>query len=304
MCRSARVKVKFGIYHIMIRSITEVFLFRDDCDKDTYLEILKRYKSMYGFKIYAYCLMNNHAHFMIYSNGADISKIMHGINLSYVKYYNEKYKRRGPLFQDRFNSKIVTNDSYAKVLSLYIHNNPKDIPGYSSCVDRYKYSSINCYINNENDTGNYGLVDNEFILQMFSLSIKLAKKIYMRFMEKFVQENINEEVEFTNDKSEYKSYRTIVEKCKNHSDVLNEISKVMKIGIECISFRYNRRFTNFRCVYAFSLRFFCGYSCKEICSIIGGITQAYVSKMCLIGQQYVDNNIFVKERIMKELCGA
>jgi hypothetical protein len=35
--------------------------------------------------------------------------------------------QEGSLFKDRFKSKIVDNDHYLKTVSLYIHNNPKDI---------------------------------------------------------------------------------------------------------------------------------------------------------------------------------
>ncbi len=89
--------------------------------------LVKKYKDLYNFKIYGYCLMDNHSHLMIDANGADISKVMHGINFSYAMYFNRKYERDGHLFKDRFKSKIVNNDKYLKALSLYIHNNPTGI---------------------------------------------------------------------------------------------------------------------------------------------------------------------------------
>lgn len=65
------------------------------------------YQENYGFKVYGFCLMDNHAHFIIDVNGADISNIMHSINFKYAQVYNRKHKRHGHLFQDRFKSKIV-----------------------------------------------------------------------------------------------------------------------------------------------------------------------------------------------------
>ena len=50
-----------------------------------------------NLKIYSYCLMSNHAHFIIDVNGTDISKIMHCINFRCALYFNKNYKE-GPLF--------------------------------------------------------------------------------------------------------------------------------------------------------------------------------------------------------------
>lgn len=63
MPRMARIKNDFGIYHIMVRSISEINLFNSDKDKDKYLSIISKYQKIFKFKIYAFCLMTNHGHF-------------------------------------------------------------------------------------------------------------------------------------------------------------------------------------------------------------------------------------------------
>lgn len=127
MPRIARIKSGTAIYHIMARSISEVKLFRSSDDKKKYMKLIKEYQKLYNFKIYAYCLMDNHLHLIIDANGADISKIMHCINFKYARYFNTVHKRHGHLFQDRFKSKIVLDNEYLIKLSAYIHNNPLDI---------------------------------------------------------------------------------------------------------------------------------------------------------------------------------
>ena len=77
MPRMARVKTDDSIFHIMCKSISEVNLFKDDDDKKKYLSLIKKYKVLYNFKLYGYCLMNNHSHLMIDANGSDISIVMH-----------------------------------------------------------------------------------------------------------------------------------------------------------------------------------------------------------------------------------
>jgi putative transposase len=93
MARKARVKTNESIFHIVCKSISEVNLFKNDDDKEKYLSLVKKYKKLYKVKIYGYCLMNNHTHLLIDANGADISKVMHGVNLCYAMYFNKKYKR-------------------------------------------------------------------------------------------------------------------------------------------------------------------------------------------------------------------
>ena len=96
MPREARVLSKTGQYHIVVKSLREFDLFRDDEDKAQYLEIINKYKIKYGFAIYAYCCMDNHVHYIIDCLGSDISTVVKCINSSYGYYYNKKYKRYGP----------------------------------------------------------------------------------------------------------------------------------------------------------------------------------------------------------------
>ncbi|WP_414714881.1 transposase [Sporomusa sp.] len=51
-------------------------MFYDDEDRKRYLEILQKNQEKYNFKIYAYCLMDNHVHLLMTSNGSDISQVM------------------------------------------------------------------------------------------------------------------------------------------------------------------------------------------------------------------------------------
>jgi putative transposase len=165
MPRKARVKTTESIFHVICKSITEVSLFRDVDDKKRYLSLIKKYKTLYKFKIYGYCLMDNHSHLMIDANGSDISKVMHGINFSYALYFNKKYKREGHLFKDRFKSKIVDNEKYLKTLSLYMHNNPRSIVEYRTCPDEYAFSSLGIFLGKRRD--HFNLVDYRYVMNHF-----------------------------------------------------------------------------------------------------------------------------------------
>ncbi|MDO8579983.1 MAG: transposase, partial [Candidatus Omnitrophota bacterium] len=76
-------------------------------------------------EIIAYCLMPTHIHLVLKQlkdNG--ISHFMRNIQNSYTHYFNERYKRKGPLWIGRFKNVLVESDSQLLHLTRYVHLNP------------------------------------------------------------------------------------------------------------------------------------------------------------------------------------
>jgi hypothetical protein len=82
---------------------------------------------------------------MISEETEEISKFMKRIAVSYVYYFNKKYKRVGHLFQDRFKSEVVDKDEYALALVRYIHHNPIH-HFYTDKLEDYNWSSYKSYL--------------------------------------------------------------------------------------------------------------------------------------------------------------
>jgi REP element-mobilizing transposase RayT len=208
MPRVAREKSFDSIYHIMVRSISEVNLYKDEKDKLKYIDYMKKAQDQFEFKLYAYCLMDNHAHFVIDANGADISKIMHFINYKYAIYFNKRYERHGHLFQDRFKSKIVKDDRYLFALTAYVHYNATDLPGYEAEPENYRFSSLGVYLGLKHDE--FELMDEHFVLSLFSLHEARARGKYRDFIFKVKTMIDVEKAEFEGEPTEYRSMRTIL----------------------------------------------------------------------------------------------
>lgn len=86
--------------------------------------------------IYAFCIMDNHYHLMLSPRSENaLSFFMKKLNLGYAKYFNEKYKRSGALFQGRFKRVQIEHESHFVHLPYYIHFNPLDI-SYPEWRDR------------------------------------------------------------------------------------------------------------------------------------------------------------------------
>ena len=167
MPRQARRKSESGIYHIILRGINQQQIFEDEEDSYRFLETLSKYKEQCGYEIYAYCLMGNHIHILLKEGKENLTLVLKRIAGSYVYWYNWKYRRSGHLFQDRFKSEPVEDDTYFLTVVRYIHQNPIKA-GICKNIDRYKFSSYNEYINNATivDTDFcFGIIDKEQFLE-------------------------------------------------------------------------------------------------------------------------------------------
>jgi len=115
--------------------------------------------------------MNNHVHLLIKKNKEAVSVFMKKINVSYVHWFNKKYDRIGHLFQDRYKSEPVENDSYLLTVVRYIHQNPVKIG-----LPIENWTSYSDYLKNK------GLVNVGFILECFSGNRKDAVNKFIHFM--------------------------------------------------------------------------------------------------------------------------
>ena len=162
MPRVSRVKSESGIYHIMLRGINQQVIFECEEDYEKFIETIKKYKAISGYKIFAYCLMSNHIHLVIKEEKEKIDEIIKRIAGSYVYWYNWKYYRKGHLFQDRFRSEPIDDEKYLMTVIRYIHQNPVKA-GITEKMDEYEYSSYNEYINSQTE-----LIDKNFVYEMIS----------------------------------------------------------------------------------------------------------------------------------------
>jgi putative transposase len=288
MPRMARVKTNTSIFHIVCRSISEVDLFKTNDDKLKYISLIKKAQTVYNFRVYGYCLMDNHLHLIIDVNGADISDIMHSINFSYAQYFNRFHKRHGHLFQDRFKSKIIQNDRYLFSASAYIHNNVIDIKQYKYCPEKYEFSSLSVYLGLKKDP--YELVSSSFVLGLFGRDPKAARQSYKKFVYQFNNAKFKEEIEFNNEPTDYKSQRTILAREYREADIIKYIAE--KTNIKPIKFhtKYCREAVEAKALLVLFLRGMCNFKCGDICRILGNVTQAWVSKLCSIGVNLIDGN--------------
>ncbi len=159
--RLARKNLDTPFIHVMIQGVNKEYIFNKNEYIEKYLSLIKENKEEYNFTIMAYCIMNNHAHFLVYTEDMDsFSKFMHKINLLFAQMYNKKENRCGVLFRNRYRTEPIYNKKYIVNCIKYIHNNPVKAKMVSAC-EEYKYSSYSDYINNT------GVTESKIVKEIF-----------------------------------------------------------------------------------------------------------------------------------------
>ena len=76
MPRKPRKPSSLCIHHVILRGVNQQIIFEDTNDYLQFINILKYYKKICNFKLYAYCLMNNHIHLLLEHTTTDLDIIM------------------------------------------------------------------------------------------------------------------------------------------------------------------------------------------------------------------------------------
>lgn len=145
MPRFSRTLSQTGIYHIMLRGNERKVIFIDEDDRKRFIDTVIEKSVKENAAVYAYCLMDNHIHLLVGGLNGNLAKLMKRIAVSYVYYFNKKFKRIGHLFHDRFKSENIESDTYLLEAVRYIHNNPVKAGMVKSPLE-YPWSSFHHYI--------------------------------------------------------------------------------------------------------------------------------------------------------------
>lgn len=174
--RKPRTKSESGIYHVMLRGINRQSIFEDDEDRKTFLETISVFRGDSNYKLFAYCLMDNHVHLLIQELDDPISTAVKKIASSYVYWFNKKYDRCGHLFQGRFKSEVVEDDRYFLTVLRYLHQNPL-VAGMVKDLKEYRWTSYQQYL----IKGLPPSVDIDMGLGLFSKNRERALVMYVDF---------------------------------------------------------------------------------------------------------------------------
>lgn len=87
MPRKARKRGLSAIYHIVVQSAKNQAVFKTPAAKAFYLERLMKYESEFHLDLYAYCVLDTHAHILVGEGDIGISELMRRMNVSFASWY-------------------------------------------------------------------------------------------------------------------------------------------------------------------------------------------------------------------------
>lgn len=124
MPRQPRLDAPGLLQHVMARGIERRKLFRDDKDRNSFLDRLATILEETQTQCYAWALIPNHFHLLVRTGATPLSKVMRRLMTGYAVTFNRRHKRSGHLFQNRYKSVVCEEDPYLLELIRYIHLNP------------------------------------------------------------------------------------------------------------------------------------------------------------------------------------
>lgn len=124
MARPLRLEFEGAIYHVTARGDRREAIFQDDSDRKMLLAIVGQAMERFDAVVYAYCLMENHYHFVLRTHQSNLSRLMRHINGIYTQAYNRRHAQVGHLFQGRFKALLVDKDAYFLEVCRYVDLNP------------------------------------------------------------------------------------------------------------------------------------------------------------------------------------
>lgn len=178
MARPLRIEYPGAVYHITSRGNARMPIFEDDCDRTAFLNVFGEVIKRYNWICHAYCLMDNHYHFLLETVDPTLSIGMRYLNGVYTQRSNRRHHRVGHIFQGRFKSILVDRDSYLLELCRYVVLNPVRA-GSVKGASVYRWSS---YKPTAGFSQPPSFLTLDWILSQFGKNRKQAQQEYRQFV--------------------------------------------------------------------------------------------------------------------------
>ncbi len=124
MARRLRIQYPGAIYHLMARGNGRQDIVRDDADRDRLVEYLGRATVRCSWRVYAFAIMSNHLHVVLKTPEPNLARGMQGFLSAYANVWSRRHRFNGHVFQGRYRTELVEDESYLWTVTRYVHLNP------------------------------------------------------------------------------------------------------------------------------------------------------------------------------------
>lgn len=144
MVRSPRNDEPGAWHHVWNRGIAKRVVFENRRCMRFFLSLLARAVRAGRIEVHGFTVLGTHFHLLVRSPAGTLSEVMRDVLNTYVRWYNRRMRRDGPLFRGRFRSKKVESIEYRRILVGYIDFNAVEA-GLARSAEEYEYSSARCF---------------------------------------------------------------------------------------------------------------------------------------------------------------
>jgi putative transposase len=125
MARLPRLTVPGYPHHVIQRGNNRQPIVADDADREVLLDVLSENARKHRVAINAYVLMDNHFHLLLTpETGEGVPLMMQAVGRSYVRYFNDRHRRTGTLWEGRYKSTLIQTERYLLACMVYLDLNP------------------------------------------------------------------------------------------------------------------------------------------------------------------------------------
>jgi putative transposase len=97
---------------------------RDDADRDRLQEQLGRAAIRCSWRVYAFAIMSNHLHIVLKTPQPNLARGMQVFLSGYANAWARRHKFSGHVFQGRYRTELVEDETYLWTVTRYVHLNP------------------------------------------------------------------------------------------------------------------------------------------------------------------------------------
>lgn len=238
MARPLRIEYAGALYHITSRGDRREDIYRNNGDREQWLETLSQVCERFNWVVHSYCQMSNHYHLLVETVDGHLSRGMCQLNGIYTQKFNRKHHESGHLFQGRYKAILVQKETYLLELTRYIVLNPVRARMVKRPED-WEWSSFNAMIGADTESQ---WLDVDWTLSQFSKNRTQAISAYRQFIMEGKglpdpKEQVKHQMFLGNESFNTEKIQLIEKK-----ETLREVSKAHKRSIALTLVDYQKRY--------------------------------------------------------------
>ena len=140
MPRQPRIEGAGLIHHATGHSVAQVNAFPDDTARRGFLTLLANMTTIFSWRVLAYCLLPSHYHLLVETQLPNLGEGMRRLHSFHAARLNARFHRSGPLWRDRFHSRVVATGEHVIRAAAYIDTNPV-AAGLCAHAEEWRWSS-------------------------------------------------------------------------------------------------------------------------------------------------------------------